>query len=178
MTRRWDLHQGLRRLFTFEGSSPQAVYRSLVIACSNSSVEGLVNELYYRSLYLSRLKGSQLWVDISHCWPTYKKSPLYTSQDYDQCIGSSKSDHRYGCSLARSSGVNCDGSRLFFHIQILFVTVLLPRNQKDAIYSFLPSNKLPNRETKLHNRGISQSIYKLRVRWLDKAIVNSSIFLQ
>ncbi len=86
---------------------------------------------------------------------TYKNSSLCISQGHDQCIGSSKSDYRYGCASLQSSRINCYGLKLAFHIQILVLIVLLLKDQTEAIYNFLPSNKWPDGEVKQHNRGVS-----------------------
>ena len=40
------------------------------------------------------------------------------------------------CGSSQSSGINYDGSRLVFHIQIRVFTVLLPRDQKKLFIAF------------------------------------------
>ena len=135
-------------MFGYKSSLPQALRRSPIIACSNSSVEELVNRLCHWSSNLNQLESWQLRLNIGHCWPACKNGPLYTSQNYDQCTGSSRSDYRYDCASPRSFGVNCDRSRLVFHIQILFLTVLLLKNQKKLFTAFYP---LTDGQTKRQN---------------------------
>ena len=141
-------------------------------------MEKLVNRIYYRPSNLSQLKGWQLQIDMSHCWSTYKNGLLYTSQGHNQCIRSSRSSYQCGFVSPRSFGVNCDGLRLAFHIQILVFAVLLLRNKKKAIYSLLFSNEWLNREAKQHNGSVSQSVCQLQVRWLGKAVANDGIYIQ
>ncbi len=62
------------------------------------------------------------------------------------------------CTPPWSSGVNRDGSRLAFHIQILVLAILLFGDQKEAIHSLPPSNKWPDREAEQHNGSVPQSI--------------------
>ncbi len=141
MTRRWDLCQGLQCLLDFKGSSPQAIRRSSIVARSNTLVKKPVNGLCHKPPNLSQLKGWQLQLDISHHRPAHKNGILQASQSYNRYTGSSRSDHWCSCMSPRSSGVNCHGSRLVIYIQVLIITVLLFRDQKEAISS-LP---LPNR---------------------------------
>ncbi len=56
--------------------------------------------------------------------------------------------------LLLSFGVNCHGLMLIIHIKILVITILLPRNKKKAIFSFLLTNKWPNQNTKQHNKAV------------------------
>ncbi len=163
-TKRWGLRQGLQHLFGFKGSLLQALQRSSIIAHSNLLVERSVNRLCYRPPNLSRSERWQLRLDIGYCWLAYKNSILWANQSHDQCIRSSRSDHQCGCALPRSSGVNCYGLRLAFHIQILVLVVLLPRDQKKAIYSLPPSNKWLDREAKQYDGGVPQSICQLGAR--------------
>ena len=51
--------------------------------------------------------------------------------------------------------------------------MLLPKNQKKAIYSFPPTNKWPDRDIKKYNESISQSICELKLKQLGKAIANN-----
>ena len=160
-----------------KGSLPQVVRRLSIVTCLNSLMERLVNKLCYKPLNFSQLERWQLRLDIGHYWPAYKNSLLCTSQGHNWYTGLSGNDNRYGCASPRSSGVNCDGLRLAFHIEILVLAMLFPRNQKKAMYSLPPPNRWPNRATKLHNGGIPQSIYQLGARWLGKATTNGLICL-
>ncbi len=56
----------MRHLLDFKGGPPQALRRSSIITCSNSSVEKPVNRLCYRPSNLSQLEEWQLRLDIGH----------------------------------------------------------------------------------------------------------------
>ncbi len=154
----------MQRLFGFKGTPPQAIPRSLIVAHSYSSGERPINRLGHRPPNLSRLEGWKLRRDIGHHQPAHENGTLRASQGHDGCTGSSRGDHRCGCTSSRSSEVNCYRSRLAFHIQILVLTMLLPRIQKKAIHSLLPSNKWPDKETEQHNGSVPQSVHQLGAR--------------
>ncbi len=127
--RHQGLRQGMQRLFGFKGSPPQAIRRASILAHFYSLVERPVNGLCHRPPNLSQLEKRQLRLDIGHCRRAHKNGTLQASQGHNRCTGSSKDDHRYSCTSLRSFGVNCHGLRLTFHIQILVLTMLLPRTQ-------------------------------------------------
>ena len=127
-------------------------------------MERFVNRLCYRPLNLSQLKKWQLQFDISHCWPTNENGLLCAGQGHNWCTGSSKSDYLCSGVSIQSFKVNCDGLRLIFHIQILVLTILLLKNQVEAIYSLLSSNRWPDGEIEQHDGSISQNICQLEIR--------------
>ncbi len=136
MTRLQGLYQGLQHLLSFKGGLPQAIRRSSIIARSYLLVEGPVNGLCYRHPNLSQLEGWQLWLDISYHQLAHKNDILQASQGYNWCTSSSRSNHWYDCAVLRSFEVNCDELRLAIHIKVLFLAVLLSRNQKKLSTAF------------------------------------------
>ena len=139
----------------FKGCLTQAIQKSRILAYSNALVEGSVNEFYQRSPNFSKLKRWQLKLDISHHWTAYYYDTLWASKDHDWYTRLSKSDHWYDYVSWRNSKVNCHRSRLAIYIKFLSLVVLLSRDQKEAIYSLLTSNKWPDQETKYHNRSVT-----------------------
>ncbi len=127
---------------------------------------------------LSQLERWQQWLNIHHYWPAHKHSTLQANQSYNEYTSLSRSDHQCAYAVLQSSGVHYDISKFAIHIQVLNFTVLLSRDQKEAIYIFPPSNRWLDRETNYYNRRIPQSICQLRVRWFGKAIANGGICLQ
>ena len=51
--------------------------------------------------------------------------------------------------------------------------MLYSKDQKKTTYSLLSINKWLDREAKQYNKSISQSIYQLRIKQLNKAIAKS-----
>ncbi len=66
--------------------------------------------------------------------------------------------------LSWSSRVNCYKLRLAIYIQVLVFTVLLFRDQKEAIYSLLPTNRWLDQDTKQYNKSVPQSICQLEAK--------------
>ena len=135
-------------MLDFKSSLPQAIQRSLIVAHFNLLVKKLINRFCYKPLNLSQLEKWQLQLNISHRWPTYKNSPLYTIKGHDQSNRSCKSDHQSSRASLQSCKSNYHRSRLAFHIQILVFIVLLLKNQTETIYNLLSSNKWLDREAK------------------------------
>ena len=60
----------------------------------------------------------------------------------------------------------------------LVLAVLFFKNQEKTLYGFPFSNQWPNRETKQHNGGIPQRLYKLGAEWLRTSVANGQVCIQ
>ena len=54
----------------------------------------------------------------------------------------------------------------------MILAVILFKNQKVAIHNFLFINKWSDKEFDWYNRNVSQSIFLLSTKQLDKAVIN------
>ena len=166
------------RLSGFKGYPPQALWKLIVFACTDSLMEKPFHELCNRLTVVFWLKRRQLWLDPRHCWPANQDGALQTSQSYHQYFWTSGSNHRRGGATSRPHRLHHKWLESDFYLQVLILTLLLTWHQATTLHCIPPSDRRTKRVTKQHDRSILLCLRKLGAKWLSTALINGGICLQ
>ncbi len=120
----WGLCNRLRRLPSFEISKTQALWLPAVLPSPNALMERLVYGFCYWITSFNQLERQNLWLNPSYRRQAHKNGSLWASQGNYQCPG--PSGGHYGGTSAASwpFRLNCQWSRLGFHLEILVIVML------------------------------------------------------
>ena len=80
-----------------------------------------------RSTGINQLEGRQLQLYSSHRQLTHEDGLVQTGQDYPQCTRACRSHYKRSSTPPRAPRFNRYRSRLFIHLEILVIALLLPR---------------------------------------------------
>ena len=144
---RRGLCQRMWRLSGFKSCPPQALWRSTVLACTDSPMEGPLDGLRDGFTAFCWLEGRQLRLDSRHSRPLDQDSALWASQGHHRRSRTSGSDHRRSCTTSRPPRLHHKWPGSDFYVQVLVLALLLPRHQATALHRVLPSDRRTDRTT-------------------------------
>ena len=165
-------------MFKFKGGQPQALWWPLVLAGTNSLMEGPPDKFRYQITDFNQLEGWQLWLHPSHCWPAHENGTLWASQGHHQCFRTGGSNYWRSGVTSRPSGLHHQWLRSDFYVQVLVLALLLLWYQKTTLHRVTPSNKQADGMTKQYDGGIPSSLRQLLTERLGKTLTNNRVCLQ